>query len=212
MWLVDADDRPEREQPDRDQPPNTTFFGQMSIAELETSEAERLSWDWKEDEVFVHQLREDLRRQAILRIRSGIRAISVSSLVQESLVKLLDAKCLRHPEDRSYLYAMAARVMRHVIVDHVRAQQALKRRQNPATTNLDALSGAVESNHIDILAIHEALEQLSSRQPRQARVVEMKFFAGSTMDEIADHLSLGRSTVEGDWTKAKQFLTRFLSH
>jgi RNA polymerase sigma factor (TIGR02999 family) len=183
----------------------------MSIAEVTPGERQRLAWDWKEDELFLQQLREDLRRQAIVRIRSGIRSISVSSLVQESLIKLLASKRLRHPEDRSYLYAMAARVMRHVIVDHVRAQQALKRRRNPTTANLDALSGVVESNHIDILAIHEALEKLSSHQPRQALVVEMKFFAGSTMDEIADHLDLGRSTVEGDWTKAKDFLTRFLS-
>lgn len=183
----------------------------MSIAEVTPEKHERLAWDWKADERFVEQLREDLRRQAIVRIRSGIRAISVSSLVQESLVKLLASKRLRHPEDRSYLYAMAARVMRHVIVDHVRAEQALKRRPNPTSANLDAFAGAVESNHIEILAIHEALEQLSDRHPRQAQVVEMKFFAGCTMPEIADHLDLALSTIEGDWRQAKDFLTGFLS-
>jgi len=183
----------------------------MSTVELTSKAPDRIEWDWKEDELFVQQLRQDLRRQAIARIRSGVRAISVSSLVQESLVKLLDAKCLRRPEDRSYLYAMAARVMRHVIVDHIRAQQALKRRQNPTDGDVDALAGVVESNYLDILAIHEALERLSDRQPRQAQVVEMKFFAGCSMTEIADHLDLGLSTIEGDWTKAKDFLTRFLS-
>ena len=183
----------------------------MSIAEIPPTESSRLAWDWKEDARFIEQLRHDLRRQAMARIRSGIRAISVSSLVQESLIKLLDAKCLRHPEDRRYLYALAARAMRFVIVDQVRAQQALKRRQNQAATNMDLLIGAVESNNIDILAIHEALEHLSNGQPRQAQVVEMKFFAGCTMPEISDHLGLGLSTVENDWTEAKKFLSKFLS-
>lgn len=183
-----------------------------SIPQLISKEPSRRSWDWKEDSRFLEQLRQDLRRQAMMRIRAGVRAISVSSLVQESLVKLLDAKCLRHPEDRRYLYALAARAMRFVIVDHVRAQQSLKRRQNQTATNMDLLIGAVESNNIDILAIHEALEQLSDRNKRQAQVVEMKFFAGCTMPEIAEHLGLGLSTVEHDWMEAKKFLSKALDH
>jgi len=184
----------------------------MSIAELTPTKHSQRSWDWKSDASFLEQLRKDLRRQATARIRSGIRAISVSSLVQESLIKLLDAKCLRHPADRQYLYALAARAMRFVIVDHVRAQQALKRRMQQANTDLDLLAGIFESNHIDILAIHEALEHLAGNQPRQAQVVEMKFFAGCTMPEIAEHLGLGISTVENDWTAAKKYLCRFLSY
>ncbi len=182
----------------------------MSIAQLPPQQTVGHAWDWKSDTQFLEQLSQDLRRLAMTRIQTGVRAISVSSLVQESLVKLLDAKCLRHPEDRRYLYALAARAMRFVIVDHVRAQQAIKRRRSKVTTDMDLLSEAVESNNLDILAIHEALELLADRQPRQAQVVEMRFFAGCTMPEIAEQLGLGLSTVERDWTEAKKYLTNFL--
>lgn len=184
----------------------------MSIAEVVSTEPPRRSWDWKEDAAFVEQLTQDLRRQAVARIGSGVRAISVSSLVQESLVKLLEAKRIRHPEDRRYLYSLAARAMRFVVVDHLRAQQALKRGRGKAVSNLDLLVGVAESNGIDILAIDEGLEELAKRNERQAQIVEMKFFAGCTMPEIAQHLGFGLSTVENDWTEAKKFLIKFLRH
>jgi RNA polymerase sigma factor (TIGR02999 family) len=183
----------------------------MSVAEPPPVENTCPQWDWRSDAAFLERLLCDLRQQATLRIRSGIRAISVSSLVQESLIKILDADCLRDPADRRYIYALAARSMRFVIVDHVRAQQTLKRGEGRTKTNMDLLTGAVESNHLDILAIHEALEVLGQRHARQAQVVEMKFFAGCTMPEIAEHLGYGLSTVEHDWKEAKAFLIDFLS-
>lgn len=183
----------------------------MSIAELPNAGPTCNQWDWKSDATFLEQLLGDLRKQATLRIRGTIRCISVSSLVQESLVKILDANCLNHPEDRRYIYALAARAMRFVIVDHVRAQQTLKRGEGRTITNTDFLTEAVDSRQLDILAIHEALQNLAERHPRQAQVVEMKFFAGCTMSEIADQLSYGLSTIENDWKEAKAFLTRFLT-
>lgn len=183
----------------------------MSLAESPQTDFHEPSWDWKSDPEFLEQLLSDLRRQAAVRIRCGVRAISVSSLVQESLIKILDASLLEHPDDRRYIYSLAARAMRFVVVDHVRAQQTLKRGQGRTKTNVDSLSGVIEANHLEILAIHEALEELAKRDERQARVVEMKFFAGCTMPEIAEHLGYAVSTIELDWNKAKQFLLRFLS-
>lgn len=177
-----------------------------------TSDTSQDNWDWKNDSAFLEQLSRDLRHQAISRLKSGTRAISVSSLVQESLVKLLKSNGLNRPEDRSYLYAFASRAMRYVIVDHIRACKTQKRDRNHVETNLDLLVGAIESNQIDVLAIHEALEVLAIRERRQAQIVEMKFFAGFTVAEIAEHFGLPVTTIESDWKKAKKFLTRLLYH
>lgn len=166
---------------------------------------------WKADNEFCEQLRNELRQQAAIRLSAGVRAISASSLVQESILRLLSAKCLERPKDRRHLYALAAQAMRYVIVDHIRYKSTRKRKSNFVEANLDLLVGIFESQNLDPLEIHEGLEQLQARKPRQAQVVDMKFFAGYKMPEIAKHLGVGLSTVENDWTEAKQFLLRFLA-
>lgn len=180
------------------------------MIETRTHMSER-EWNWKSDPDFLLQLTKDLRRLAVARLRSGDRAISLSSLVQESLVKLIDAKCLNKTEDRGYVYAMAARVMRNVMVDHIRARNALKRRGKQTMIELDRAIGFDGAKDLEILAVHEALERLSERNPRQAQVVEMKFFADYSMKEIAKYLGFAKSTVESDWTEAKKFLARILT-
>lgn len=170
------------------------------------------NWDWKADPEFVEELGQDLRKKAIAQLRSGIRAISASSLVQESLVRLLRAGCLKKPTDRGYVYTLAASIMRKVVVDHVRAATAQKRGgNNRFVSDHDFVVTAIEKDDIDILALHEALEELTRRNPRQAQVVDLKFFYGCGMPEIANHLGFGLSTIEKDWTEAKLWLFAFLS-
>lgn len=167
-------------------------------------------WDWKADDEFVEKLTNELRNQAAIRLRSGVRDISTSSLVQESLLRLLKAECLRGTEDRSFIYAIAYKAMRCLIVDHVRSRNALKRKATRSDTCLDLVAEAIQEEQIDILALHEALEELAKTDQRKATVVDLKFFGSFTMQEIADTLGIGLSTAESDWTKAHEWLRRFM--
>lgn len=169
------------------------------------------AWDWKSDTEFVAKLRMDLKRQAAFFLRSGVRELSASSLVQESLLRLLTADCLRKSEDRNYVYSLACTAMRWALVDHVRARQSLKRGGQHVRTSLDVAVTVMQEQHIDILAMHEAMERLSERNPRQAQVVDLKFFGNLTMPEIARRLQLSTKTIEGDWTEARKWLYRFMS-
>ena len=168
------------------------------------------NWDWKSDQKFLEELTQDLRRLAAFRLRSGVRDISISSLVQESLLKLLQANCLKRPDDRAYIYALAHKAMRYVIVDHVRAKNAHKRRANRTDLCLDFVADALEE-HMDILIVHEAIEELERAHSRQAAVVDLKFFGSYTMPEISEKLGIGLSTAESDFAKAREFLEGFLS-
>lgn len=169
------------------------------------------AWDWRSDDQFVEKLTRDLRRQAVVRLRSGLRDISTSSLVQESLLRLLKAGCLRRTSDRASVYAIAYKAMRCLIVDHVRAKNALKRKARRIDSCLDLVAEALEQEQIDVLALHEALEELAKTDGRKATVVDLKFFGSFTMPEIADTLGIGLSTAESDWTTACQWLRRFMS-
>jgi RNA polymerase sigma factor (TIGR02999 family) len=107
---------------------------------------------------------------------------------------------------------MAARVMRQILVDHARRKQAHKRGGGKAAITLDepplADSGM---SLIDVLALDEALTEMTVLEPRMCQVVELRFFAGLNTDEAADALNVSTATVERDWTLAKAWLLRRLS-
>src|SRR3954452_18782995 len=96
--------------------------------------------------------------------------------------------------------------MRQVLVDHARRRNADKRGEGRKREPLDETLGAFESQNLDVLAVHEALEQLAALHERQARIVELRFFGGFTAPEIADLLGVSVSLVEGDFRKASAFL------
>jgi RNA polymerase sigma factor (TIGR02999 family) len=150
----------------------------------------------------------DLRRiaHAKLRFGSGPTLLDTTSLVHESYLRLVQLEQLR-VQDRSHFLAYAARVMRSVIVDLVRESRAERRGGGQALVTLDTgVSDAAPAGDDQILAVHEALEELGAIDPRLVRVVEMRFFVGLDMDEIALALNVGKRTVERDWEKARTFL------
>lgn len=167
-------------------------------------------WDWQADSEFLAQLTADLRRLAVARLRAGVRDLSVSSLVQESLVRLLNSGNLDSAQNRSYIYAAAARAMRFVVVDHVRATSAEKRNHRTESIVLARVVDTLHRSHIDILMLDEALTELARSSERRAAVVELKFFGSLTMPEIATSLHVSLATVEADWAAARKWLFGFL--
>lgn len=109
--------------------------------------------------------------------------------------------------DRNHFVALAARAMRMVIVDHWRRKQSRKRDpQAPVSASLDDVSAPQALPRVDILALDEALRRLSELDARQAQVVELRFFGGLTLDEIAAMFGVSERTVKREWQKARAFL------
>jgi RNA polymerase sigma factor (TIGR02999 family) len=101
--------------------------------------------------------------------------------------------------------------MRQIVVDHVRRQRAAKRGGGETVLSLDEASPAAWTSSVDVLALDEALDALSAIDSRQCRVVELRFFAGLTIDEAATALGISPTTVEREWALAKAWLFRRLS-
>ncbi len=132
-----------------------------------------------------------------------------TALVHELYLRLVDQRRVAW-NDRVHFFAAAARTMRHILVDHARGQRSQKRGSGSLTVPLADAADVSLGPEADLLALDEALEQLSQREPRQARVVELRFFAGLTLAETAAALGVGDATVSRDWAFAKAWLYREL--
>ncbi|MCA0243801.1 MAG: sigma-70 family RNA polymerase sigma factor [Proteobacteria bacterium] len=150
----------------------------------------------------------DLRQIAHARLRGGRgpTLLDTTSLVHESYLRLVKLQQLR-VEDRSHFLAYAARVMRSVVVDLVRESRAERRGGDQLMVTFDTQAAdAQPATSDDVLQVHEALGELAAIDERLVRVVEMRYFVGLEMDEIAQALGVGKRTVERDWEKARSFL------
>jgi len=157
-------------------------------------------------------LYDDLRRLARARLRQHqtMTLLDTTSLVHESYLKLVGAQGLP-VEDRHHFFAYAARVMRSVIVDFARARLAERRGGEAVLVVLDTeLGDKLAAPETDVLRVHEALEVLAQADPQLAQVVELRYFAGLTENEIAELLGQSERTVRRSWDKAKLLLTAAL--
>jgi RNA polymerase sigma factor (TIGR02999 family) len=158
----------------------------------------------------VELLYPDLKRiaHARLRYRDDRLLMDTCALVNETYLRLLKVQRLA-AADRGHFLAYAAQVMRSVVVDLVREQRAQRRGGGVSsfvTLDTQALGEGVSRGEDEILRVHEALEELERIDPRIVRVVEMRYFVGLGMQEIADSLGVTTRTVERDWEKARTFL------
>ena len=136
--------------------------------------------------------------------------LDTTSLVHECFLKLAGSEELAI-EDRRHFLAYAATVMRSIVVDFARARVAERRGGGAARITLDsALLDALPAGEDEVLAVHEALEDLAGLDARLARVVEMRYFGGLSDAEIAEALDLGVRTVRRDWQKARVVLAATL--
>jgi RNA polymerase sigma factor (TIGR02999 family) len=154
----------------------------------------------------------DLRRLAGYRIsvsRPG-DTLSVTSLVNEAYLKLTD-RTGQDWNDRNHFMRVAAKALRQITIDHVRAKLADKRGGGQAAIELNESHLYISEKPEMILALEEGLEQLSNENPRLVNIVECRFFAGLSVPETADALDVSVSTVERDWRTAKHWLKDYLS-
>jgi RNA polymerase sigma-70 factor, ECF subfamily len=114
-------------------------------------------------------------------------------------------------ENRAHFFAVAAQLMRRIMVDHARQRQTLKRGGGAIRVTLDECAAVTQTRAAELLALDEALEKLAAADQRKARVVEMRYFGGLTMEEIADVLKIHINTVTRDWTAARVWLFAALS-
>jgi len=153
---------------------------------------------------------EELHRiaQAAMRRESAGHTLQPTLLVDEAFLKLVGQKSAQW-ENRSQFYALASQTIRRILVDHARARRRVKRDHGMRVTLNEAVAEAPEKS-LDLLALDDALSQLDSLAPRQARVVEMRYFAGLEIEEVATALDISVATVKRDWTFARAFLLRAL--
>jgi RNA polymerase sigma-70 factor (ECF subfamily) len=114
-------------------------------------------------------------------------------------------------EGRSHFLAIAAKVMRRVLIDHARGRARQRRQGCRKITGLDSEVLPAEFTQAELLEVNEALDKLAAMDARQAQVVEMRFFGGMTIKEIAEALGVSKRTIEADWTHAKAWLRLVLA-
>lgn len=140
--------------------------------------------------------------------RSG-QTLRTTALVNEAYVRLMGDRAEGF-EGRSHFLGTAARAMRSIVVDYARARAAQKRGGGWKRVPLDEVLDRIELDRLDLLSLEEALARLEARSDRQARVVELRFFAGLSIAEAATVLGVSHGTVETDWRLARAWLHREL--
>jgi RNA polymerase sigma-70 factor (ECF subfamily) len=135
------------------------------------------------------------------------RTLHPTALVHEVYVRLAgDGDSAQVWNDRGHFMAVASLAMRQVLSDHVRARRAQKRGGAWDKVSLDEAALPAAADEIDVIALHDALEQLAQVDARKHRVVELRYFGGLTIDETAGVLSISTTTVESEWRLARAWL------
>jgi RNA polymerase sigma factor (TIGR02999 family) len=152
-------------------------------------------------------------RQIAGRYLSGERAghtLQSTALVNEAYFRMVQQD-LPEWQNRAHFFAVAAQVMRQILVDHARARRALKRGGDSARVSLEQAENQAIPMDSDLVALDEALTALTQLDPQQGRVVELKFFGGLSNEDTSAVLGVSTSTVKRDWTMARAWLYRELS-
>lgn len=155
----------------------------------------------------------ELRKQAAryLRRERPDHTLQPTALINEAYLKLIDQRNVDF-DSRSHFFALSAKLMRRILVDHARKKNRDKRGGNAETIALDeAIVADKKGGHVDLLALDEALDRLEVHDKRLAKIVELKYFSGLSLEETADALKVSRTTVATDWAIAKAWLFRELS-
>ena len=158
-------------------------------------------------------VQKELHRLAVRHMadeRAG-HLLQATALVNEAYVRLVDRKDVRW-QNRAHFFAMAAQIMRRVLVDMARARGRAKRGRGQVHVSLSEAADLAVVERSDVVALDEALTSLEAIDPRKCRVVEMRFFGGLDLQETADALNVSVATVRRDWSMARAWLHRELSH
>jgi RNA polymerase sigma-70 factor (ECF subfamily) len=160
----------------------------------------------------IPQVYEELRRVAgrFMRFERVNHTLQPTALVHEAYARLIQQPQIPW-QNRAHFFAIAAQMMRHILVDHARAHRAEKRGGLQHQITLDEVILPTRDQSIDVLALNEALEHLTNFDSRQGRIVELHFFGGLSFEEIAFVLQISERTVKRDWSMARAWLKGELS-
>jgi RNA polymerase sigma factor (TIGR02999 family) len=164
-------------------------------------------------EALVEKLYPELKKIARVHLSKERlnHTLQPTALVNELYLKLMSSSAAPSAQNRAHFLALAAQSLRHILVDHARTYSA-KKRGNSLRVDLTSVDGQLNTPDQDLLAVDELLTQLEALDARAARVIELRFFVGLEIQEIADTLGISRKTVERDWKAARAWLvSRLLS-
>lgn len=152
---------------------------------------------------------EELRQQAARYLRREHRAhtMQTTALIHEAYLRLIDVKEVRW-QGRAHFFAIAANLMRRILVDHARRRAAEKRGGAQIHVTLDRIVAPTKQSAVDVLAIDQALTKLAAIDRQQAEIVELRFFSGLSVEETAAALGISARTVKRDWSVARAWLRR----
>jgi RNA polymerase sigma factor (TIGR02999 family) len=181
-------------------PPGTSY----PVTELLTRWS---SGDTSARDALVPLVYNELRRIA-RRCLSGQRSdhtLQPTALVHEAYLRLVRYDAIDW-RDRAHFFALAAQIMRQILVDHARKQTAIKRGGNAVTIVVDESSAIAKQTSHDLLALDDALKQLASLDPRQSQIVELRFFGGLSIEETAQAVNISPATTKREWATARLWL------
>jgi len=145
-----------------------------------------------------------IARRYMAKERIG-HTLQTTALVNEAYLKLAKEDGVQW-KDRAHFFALAAQAMRLLLVDHARRRRRIKRGGDPDRITLDEHVREATDAGVDILALHDALDRLAAIDPRKAELVELRYFGGLNVEEIAEALGIAPITVKREWAKAKAWL------
>lgn len=150
---------------------------------------------------------DDLRRVAAVHMRDQQQdhTLSATALVHEAAIRILENRQVAS-ENRAQFLSYASTAMRRILVDHARAHGAQKRKGDRQQLELDEAVVAANEQRDDILKLNEALQELTEMDPRSGQIVEMRYFGGMSLPEVAGAVGVSLSTVKRDWESAKAWL------
>jgi len=155
---------------------------------------------------------DELRRLArgLLRRERPGHTLQPTALVHEAFLRLIDQSQVNW-QNRAHFFGAAARLMRQILINHAEARRAAKRGGEAERVSLNDVDHSTQGQEIDLIALDEALTNLERIDPRQGRIVELRYFSGLTIDEIAEVMDLAPVTVKREWVAARAWLRRELS-
>ncbi len=156
---------------------------------------------------------QELRRMAkqYMNSQPSGHTLQTTALIHEAYLKLAD-KREKNWQNRAHFFAVAANAMRHILVDHARAHKAEKRGVEAQFIALEDVAVISNERAAEVVALDEALQNLADLDERKARIVELRYFGGLSVEETAEVLKISRNTVIRDWNFAKMWLLRELSN
>jgi RNA polymerase sigma factor (TIGR02999 family) len=187
------------------------------MTERSPGQATQLLFDWSGGdaaalETLTPLIHDELHRLArrFLRRERGGHTLQATALVNEAYLRLVDQRSVRW-QNRAHFFAIAARLMRRILIDYARRRHYAKRGGGAPQVSLDEAAVLSDERAADLVALDEALLDLASIDPQQSRVVELRFFGGLTVEETAEVLKLSHDKVKREWSTAKAWLYREMS-